>query len=71
MHDQQQSQPKPARADEGPRADHYTPLDEHVWQAWLDKNREQEKVRFATRVKVLKFGLAILLLIALFLGLAR
>ena len=47
---------------EVPRADHNTPLDERIWQAWLDKNREQDEVR-ARRVKVLKFASAILLLI--------
>jgi hypothetical protein len=54
MYDQQQI--------EVPRADHNTPLDERIWQPWLDKNREQDKVR-ARRVKVLKFASAILLLI--------
>ena len=47
---------------EVPRADHNAPLDERIWQAWLGKNREQDKVR-ARRVKVLKFASAILLLI--------
>jgi len=61
----------PAPTSEVPRADQNTPLDERVWQAWLDKNREQERVRFVRRVKVLKFASAILLLIGLFWWLAK
>ena len=62
---------RPAPANEVPRAYQYTPLDERVWQAWLDKNREQEKARFARRVNVVKFASPILLLIGLFWWLAR
>jgi len=65
MYDQQQI------AVPRPRADHNVPLDERVWQAWLDKNRKQEKAGFARRVKVLKFALVILLGIGLFWSLAR
>ena len=31
-------------------------LDEHVWQAWLEKNRKAEQLHFAKR---LRFGLLV------------
>jgi hypothetical protein len=40
------------------------PLDETVWQAWLAKNRVEERRNIATRIKVLKV-VALVLLAAL------
>jgi hypothetical protein len=40
------------------------PLDETVWQAWLAKNRVEERRNIATRIKLLKV-FALLLLVAL------
>jgi hypothetical protein len=40
------------------------PLDETVWQAWLEKNRVEERQNIATRIKLLKV-VALLLLVAL------
>lgn len=36
-------------------------LDEAVWQAWLKKNKAQEKFRFARRVRVACFAFVFLL----------
>lgn len=35
-------------------------LDERVWQAWIQKNRERDRVHFERRVKVLKYFLFLL-----------
>jgi hypothetical protein len=53
-----------------PQAIESLQLDEHVWQAWLEKNRKAEQLYFAKR---LKFGLLVspLLLAALLFWLAR
>ena len=40
------------------------PLDETVWQAWLAKNRVEERRKIAARIKLLKV-IAFLLLLAL------
>jgi hypothetical protein len=40
------------------------PLDETVWQAWLAKNRVEERRNIATRIKLLKV-VALVLLAAL------
>ena len=32
-------------------------VDERTWQAWIQKNAAQGKVRFARRVKVIELGL--------------
>jgi hypothetical protein len=64
MYDPHQNQEQAAQAGKQPCTRSDTQLDEYVWQAWLDKNREQDRVRFARRVKILKFISAILLLIA-------
>ena len=36
-------------------------LDEAVWQAWLKKNKTQEKFRFARRLRVACFAFVFLL----------
>ena len=60
------------RTGETPRADsNNIPLDEAAWQAWLQKNQEQDRVRSAMRVKALKLVLAILVLTALYWSLAQ
>ena len=38
-------------------------VDERTWQAWIQKNEAQDKVRFARRVKVIE-------LVSLFLALS-
>ena len=38
-------------------------LDERLWQAWLEKNRKRDKIKFARRVKVIAI-LAVLLSVA-------
>jgi hypothetical protein len=35
--------------------------DEAVWQAWIKKNKAQDKFRFARRVKVMRFAVVFLL----------
>ena len=37
-----------------PQIDQYTELDDRIWQAWIQKNAAQDKVRFARRVKVIE-----------------
>jgi hypothetical protein len=39
-----------------PQAIESLQLDEHVWQAWLEKNRKTERVYFARQ---LRFGLLV------------
>ena len=36
-----------------PQIDQHTELDERIWQAWIQKNAAQDKVRFARRVKII------------------
>jgi hypothetical protein len=35
-------------------------IDERVWQAWIQKNAAQDKVRFARRIKVIGLVLVFL-----------
>jgi hypothetical protein len=45
-------------------------LDERLWQAWLEKNRKRDKVKFARRVKVIAVLVVLVALAALFHGIA-
>jgi len=66
------TQSEAERTVEAPRADsNNIPLDEGVWQAWLHKNLEQDRVRSARRVKAFKLVLAILVLTGLYWSLAQ
>jgi hypothetical protein len=40
-------------------------IDERVWQAWIQKNAAQDKVRFARRVKIIGIASVFLALTAL------
>jgi hypothetical protein len=43
-------------------ADKTGEIDEAVWQAWLEKNRAQDKLRYERRLRLA--GVAILILLA-------
>jgi hypothetical protein len=44
----------------GPPRTEYLPLDEARWQAWVEKNEKQDKVRFARRIKVIAIIVVVL-----------
>ena len=41
-------------------------LDERLWQAWVEKNKKFDRLRFARRVKVTAILVSLLTLVALF-----
>ena len=47
------------------QADKNPQIDEAVWQAWEDKNKAQDKFRFARRLRVLAFVMVFLAVSAL------
>ena len=48
-----------------PQADDNTQVDERIWQAWLQKNEVQDKIRFARRVRAIELFSVFAALIAL------
>lgn len=48
-----------------PEMDKNPQLDERVWQAWIQKNEGEDKVRFARRVRVIGIASAFMALSAL------
>jgi len=66
MYNRQKSPLEFARTTEAPRWDNSPQLDERVWDEWLQKNRDKDKARFSTRLKVLRTVSAIFMLVALF-----
>ena len=47
------------------QTDQNTQIDERIWQAWIQKNAAQDKVRFARRVKVIGIAMVFVALSAL------
>ena len=47
------------------QADKNPQIDEAVWQAWVDKNKAQDKFRFARRLRVIAFVMVFLAVSAL------
>ena len=46
-------------------ADKDSQIDEAVWQAWVEKNRVQDKFRFARRLRVIALVMVLLAVTAL------
>ena len=40
-------------------------VDERIWQAWIEKNRERDRMRFDRRVRIFKYLLPFFVLAAL------
>ncbi len=48
-----------------PRVAEVPQLDEGLWQAWIEKNEDRDKIKFARRVKIIAILVLLLGVVAL------